>query len=205
MDLPIDDVIVVGVAGGSGSGKTTLSKAVVKALGSDSVTHICHDSYYRNLSHLPLEARGKTNFDHPSSLETSLLVNHLKELKAGRPVEVPVYDFSTHTRTAHTVRTLGKRVILVEGILIFSEPELVEQMDIKIFVDTVPDLRLIRRMQRDVAERGRTHEEVVSQYLATVRPMHDEFVEPSKRYCDFIVPEGLNPVVLEMVVSRLQR
>ncbi|CAM9534946.1 unnamed protein product [Ectocarpus fasciculatus] len=197
--------VVVGIAGGSGSGKTTLSRAVVEALGgAQRVTYICHDYYYRDLSHLPIEQRAKTNFDHPDALETSLLVKQLEVLKAGGAADVPMYDFTVHSRKEETTRAEGRGVIIVEGILIFAHAELRDLLDVKIFVDTEPDIRFIRRMQRDIAERNRTADEVVAQYLATVRPMHELFVTPSKKFCDMIVPDGLNPVVLEMLVAKLR-
>eukprot|EP00903_Cladosiphon_okamuranus_P019228 g17682.t1 len=197
--------IVVGIAGGSGSGKTTLSRAIVEALGgSQHVTYICHDYYYKDLSHLAVEERAKTNFDHPNALETSLLVQQLAVLKAGGSADVPTYDFTVHSRTKETMRAEGKGVIIVEGILIFTDPELRDLLDVKVFVDTEPDIRFIRRMQRDIAERGRTVNEVVDQFLGTVRPMHELFVTSSKKHCDMIVPDGLNPVVLDMIVAKLR-
>ncbi|CAN0016489.1 unnamed protein product [Laminaria digitata] len=172
--------IVVGIAGGSGSGKTTLSRALVSALGARNVTYICHDYYYRDLSHLPKEERAKTNFDHPDALETTLLVKQLEVLKSGGAVDVPIYDFAVHTRARETMRAEGKGVIVVEGILIFCDPCLRDLLDIKVFVDTEPDIRFIRRMRRDIAERNRTAEDVATQFLNTVKPMHDLFVTPSK-------------------------
>ncbi|CAM9708780.1 unnamed protein product [Pylaiella littoralis] len=197
--------IVVGIAGGSGSGKTTLSRAVVDALGgAEKVTYICHDYYYKDLSHLPTEDRAQTNFDHPDALETSLLVGHLAVLKAGGSADVPTYDFTIHSRTSQTIRAEGKGVIIVEGILIFAHPDLRDLFDVKVFVDTEPDIRFIRRMQRDISQRNRTADEVVAQFLATVRPMHELFVTPSKKFCDMIVPDGFNPVVLDMIVAKLR-
>ncbi|CAM9523710.1 unnamed protein product, partial [Sphacelaria rigidula] len=172
--------ILVGIAGGSGSGKTTLSRAIVSALGAENVTYICHDYYYRDLSHLAVEERATQNFDHPDALETILMVEQLAQLKAGGEVDLPSYDFSSHTRAPATVRTVAKKVIIVEGILIFCEPELRKLLDVKIFVDTEADIRFIRRMQRDIAERNRTAGDVVVQYMETVRPMHELFVAPSK-------------------------
>lgn len=197
--------IILGVAGGTGSGKTTVSQAILDRVGRDRIAYIQHDSYYRDQGHLPPEERAKVNYDHPDALETELLVKHLKELQAGRIVEVPIYDFTTHTRTDSTRHVESKRVILVEGILIFAEELLRKMFDIKIYVDTDADIRFIRRLRRDISERGRTMESVVDQYLATVRPMHLEFVEPSKRYADIIIPEGgFNPVALDMVVARIK-
>lgn len=198
------NAIVIGIAGGSGSGKTTLSKAVYDELGEESVTFISHDSYYKDLSHLCIEERANNNFDHPDSLDTGLLVEHVEALRAGYAVEVPIYDYSTHSRTKQTEHVLPRPVILVEGILIFSDEALQQLMDIKIFVDTDDDIRLIRRLQRDTVERGRTVESVVNQYIKTVRPMHLEFVEPSKRNAHLIVPVGLNSVALGLLVSHLR-
>ncbi len=196
--------IIIGVAGGTGSGKTTVAQEILQRVGPDRIAYIQHDSYYRDQSHLPFHERAKVNYDHPDSLESELLVEHLKQLRAGRPVEVPIYDFTTHTRRPETRRVEPRRVILVEGILIFADRALREMMDVKIFVDTDPDIRFIRRLQRDIRERGRTMESVIEQYLSTVRPMHMEFVEPSKRYADVIIPEGgFNVVALDMVVARI--
>ena len=196
--------IVVGVAGGTGSGKTTVAQAILERVGRDRIAYIQHDSYYRDLSHLPLEERARVNFDHPDALENELLVQHLRQLCAGRPAEVPIYDFTTHTRRPETRTVYPHRVILVEGILIFADKTLRDMMDVKIFVDTDADIRFIRRLQRDIAERGRTMESVIRQYLETVRPMHLEFVEPSKRYADVIIPEGgFNTIAVEMVVARI--
>ncbi len=199
-------VIIIGVAGGTGSGKTTVAQAILRRVGAKHIAYIPHDAYYRDLSHLPPEERSRVNFDHPDALETELLIEHLKALRAGRPVEIPVYDFTTHTRKKETRRVEPQRVILVEGILVFAEPALRELFDVKIYVDTDADIRFIRRLRRDVAERGRTVESVIEQYLRTVRPMHLEFVEPSKRYADVIIPEGgFNEVALDMVVARIER
>lgn len=197
--------LVLGVAGGSGSGKTTLANAILAALGPENIAFISHDSYYRDLSHLTIAERANNNFDHPDSLETSLLVRHVQQLKKNFPVQVPVYDYGTHTRTNNFIEVIPKPVILVEGILIFSDPELCAEMDIKIFVDTDDDLRFIRRLRRDIAERDRTVESVVQQYLKTVRPMHTQYVVPSRLKADMIVPVGVNAVALDMLVSRLQR
>ncbi len=197
--------IVIGIAGGSGSGKTTVANVILDRVGAHRIAYLPHDAYYKDLSALPPNQRAQVNFDHPDSLETDLLILHIQQLRRGEPVNLPVYDFTTHTRTAQTVRVEPQRVILVEGILIFAIPELRAEFDVKIFVDTDPDIRFIRRLQRDIAERGRTPESVIHQYLTTVRPMHLEFVEPSKRYADVIIPEGgLNAVALDMVVARIQ-
>lgn len=197
--------VVIGVAGGTGSGKTTVVSEIVSHLGPDRVAVVQHDSYYRDRSGIPPAERERINYDHPDALETSLLVEHVRALQNGQPVGVPVYDFSTHTRAPEVVPLAPKRAILVEGILVLADPDLRSLMDIRIFVDTDPDLRIIRRLQRDVRERGRTMESVVSQYLETVRPMHLEFVEPSKRHAHVIVPEGgENEVAVDMLVSRIR-
>jgi uridine kinase len=197
--------IIIGVAGGTGSGKTTVSQAILDRVGRDQIAYLQHDSYYRDRSHLPPEERAKANFDHPDALESELLAQQLRALKAGQAVRVPVYDFTTHTRTAETVRVEPRKVILVEGILIFAEKPLRDLMDIKVFVDTDADVRFIRRLQRDLTERGRTVESVIRQYTETVRPMHLEFVEPSRRYADVIIPEGgFNLTAIDMIVARVQ-
>lgn len=196
---------VVGVAGGSGSGKTTVVEEIVRRLSPIPVTVIHHDSYYRDLSHLPREERDRVNFDHPDALETELLVAHLEALREGRPVRVPVYDFSTHTRTGAFLEVRPTPLIILDGILILADPRLREQMDIKVFVDTDPDIRFIRRLRRDLRERGRSLESVVEQYLSSVRPMHIQFVEPSRAHADIVIPEGgRNDVAIDMVVSRLR-
>jgi len=196
--------VVIGVGGGTGSGKTTVADAILARVGRERVALIPHDAYYRDLSHLPFEERIKTNFDHPDSLETELLVTHLDALCAGRMVAMPVYDFSTHTRTNETRRIAPRPVVMVEGILVFVERALRERFDIKVYVDADADLRFIRRLQRDIAERGRTMESVITQYLETVRLMHLEFVEPSKRYADVIIPRGgFNEVAVDMVATRV--
>ncbi len=196
---------VIGVAGGSGSGKTTVSHHIQAAVGDERIVYLQHDSYYRDMSHLPPAERAHINYDHPDSLETSLLIEHLRALRQGLTVEVPRYDFATYTRLAETERVPSARVILVEGILIFAERALRELMDMCIYVDADADLRFIRRLQRDLEERGRTLDSVVAQYLQTVRPMHLEFVEPSKRYADVIIPGGgKNQVAMAMIVSRVR-
>ncbi len=201
----INTAIIVGVAGGTGSGKTTVVQRVVDALDEDRVTVIQHDSNYRDRSSDPPEDRSKINYDHPDALETSLLVEHLGELRAGRPIERPVYDFSNHTRRPETVPVEPRAAVIVEGILILAERELRGLMDIRVFVDTDADLRLIRRLERDVSERGRTADVVFEQYLETVRPMHLEFVEPSKRWAHIIIPEGgFNRVGVDMLVAEVR-
>src|SRR5574341_358337 len=197
--------VLIGVAGGTGSGKTTVSQAILGRVGRERIAFIQHDAYYRDRSPLPFEERVRLNYDHPDSLETDLLVAHLKELRAGRAVEMPQYDFARHVRKKETRRVEPRAIILVEGILIFVDRALREMFDIKIFVDTDADLRFLGRLQRDLTERGRTMESVIHQYLETVRPMHLEFVEPSKRYADLIIPEGAeNEVALEAVVARVR-
>jgi len=197
--------LVLGIAGGSGSGKTTVANEILERVGPEHIAFLPHDAYYKDLSDLPAPRRAEVNFDHPDSLETDLLIHHIKELKSGQAIELPVYDFKTHSRTAKSIPINPQRVILVEGILIFAERALREIFDVKIFVDTDPDIRFIRRLQRDINERGRTTSSVINQYYKTVRPMHLEFVEPSKRYADVIIPEGgLNIVALDMVVARIQ-
>lgn len=197
--------LVIGIAGGTGSGKTTVANMILEQVGSDEIAFLPHDAYYRDLSERTQEERAQVNFDHPDSLETELLIEHVRELKAGKAIHLPSYDFKTHTRTAATIPIEPQPVIIVEGILIFVEPELRVLFDVKIFVDTDPDIRFIRRLQRDINERGRTTQSVIKQYLKTVRPMHLEFVEPSKRYASVIIPEGgFNQVALDMVVARIQ-
>ncbi len=197
--------LVIGIAGGSGSGKTTVAQEILNRVGPSRIAYLPHDAYYRDLSGLPPVQRAEVNFDHPNSLENELLIRHVLQLKDSQPVELPIYDFSIHTRTEKTILIKPQPVIMVEGILIYAEPELRQLFDIRIFVDTDSDLRFIRRLQRDLTERGRTTESVIHQYLKTVRPMHLEFVEPSKRYADVIIPEGgFNTAALDMVVARIE-
>jgi uridine kinase len=197
--------LIIAIAGGSGSGKTTVAQEILNRVGPDRIAYLPHDAYYKDLSGLPPAQKADVNFDHPNSLETELLAQHIIQLKEGNPIELPVYDFSTHSRTARTIPITPHGVIVVEGILIFAEPELRPLFDIKIFVDTDADLRFIRRLQRDITERGRTPDSVIKQYMKTVRPMHLEFVEPSKRYADIIIPEGgFNPAALDMVAARIE-
>ena len=196
---------LIGIAGGTGSGKTTVANAIVKRVGEERIAILSHDSYYRDFVDLPKDILDRQNFDHPDSLESELLVRHLKALKQGMVVETPIYDFKVHRRAAETRRVEPRKVILVDGILIYAEPELRKLFDVKIYVDTDADIRFIRRLKRDIAERGRTVESVVAQYESTVRPMHMEFVEPSKRYADLIVPEGgENMIALDFLFARLR-
>jgi len=203
-DNVINKPLIIGVAGGTGSGKTTVVQAIVNTLNQQDVVTIQHDSYYRDRSDLSPLARGSINFDHPDALETTLLLQHLKKLVAGQEVEVPVYDFDSHTRKKNGTFVSPVKVIIIEGILLFTEQILLDLMDIKIFVDTDDDIRFIRRLQRDMKERGRNMESVIQQYMGTVRPMHIEFVEPSRKYADIIIPEGHNPVAIDMVVSMVK-
>ena len=197
--------IIIGVAGGSGSGKTTVVRKIVESLGDDQVSVLEHDRYYRDHPELRLEERAALNYDHPSSLESDLLVRHVQALREGKPVEVPVYDFARHARVSATTPVSPRTAIIVEGILIFADAALRDLMDVKVFVDADDDTRFIRRMQRDIAERGRTVDSVIDQYLSTVKPMHLEFVEPSKRYADVIVPQGgHNSVAIGMLLSLIR-
>ena len=196
---------MIGVAGGSGSGKTTVVRRIVESIGDDRVSLLEHDRYYRDRLDLRLEERAALNYDHPDSLETDLLVQHVHELRAGRTVEVPSYDFARYQRHQRTVTLEPRRAIIVEGILIFSDPALRKLMDVKVFVDADDDTRFIRRLQRDIAERGRTVGSVIEQYLGTVKPMHLEFVEPSKRYADVIIPlGGHNAVAIDMLLTLIR-
>jgi uridine kinase len=197
--------VIIGVAGGTGSGKTTVSRALVERVGREKIAYLQHDAYYRDRSHLPPEERDRINFDHPDALETEVLVEHLGRLQEGEPVEIPTYDFTRHVRQEETVTVEPRPVLLVEGILVLAEDALREAMDVKIYVDTAADIRFIRRLRRDLEDRGRSLDSVVSQYLEEVRPMHLEFVEPSKRHADVIVPEGgFNRVALDMLVDRIE-
>jgi uridine kinase len=182
--------MIIGICGGTGSGKTTIARRIVKDVGASNVVLVEQDSYYRNLADMPLDKRHQANFDHPDSIDSEMLMNHIKRLKNGSSIEMPIYDFKSHTRSGKTDHIEPKPVVIVEGILIFSEPRILELLDVRAFVDTPDDIRFIRRLQRDINERGRTVESVIAQYYATVRPMHHEFVEPSKRYADIIIPEG---------------
>lgn len=202
----LDRPLVIGIAGGTGSGKTTVAHTLAGAIPSARCVVIEHDAYYRDLSHLAPAARAAINFDHPESLDSGLLAEHLAGLRAGRAVDVPIYDFVTHTRRAETRRVAPAPVIVVEGILVFVEPLVRDQLDIKIFVDTDADIRLMRRIRRDLEQRGRNFASVREQYYATVRPMHLEYVEPSKRWADLIIPEGGdNRIAVDVLLGRLGR
>lgn len=197
--------IVFGVAGGTASGKTTVARLILESVGASQIAYMPHDAYYKDRPDLTLAERAAVNYDHPNSLETKLMIKHISQLLKGKPVRVPVYDFTNHRRTEETVMVEPAPIILVDGILIFTKRKLREMMDIKVFVDTDADVRFIRRLQRDMTERGRSLESVIEQYMETVRPMHLKFVEPSKRFADVIIPNGgMNQVAIDMVVSRLE-
>jgi uridine kinase len=197
--------MIIGICGGTGSGKTTVARRILENVSDEQVVYLQQDSYYRNLGDMPLELRHQINFDHPDALDNDLFANHLKALRAGEVIEMPVYDFTTHSRRNETVRVEPKPIIIVEGILIFADAALRGMMDVKLFVDTADDLRFIRRLQRDVTERGRSVEAVIRQYLDTVRPMHQQFVEPSKRYADVIIPEGgYNEVGIDLIAGKIR-
>jgi uridine kinase len=198
--------VVIGIAGGTGSGKTTVARAIYDRVGKDKIEWVSHDSYYRNFEGLSSEERHHINFDHPDSLESELLARHLDVLVKGAAVEVPLYDFATHSRKTETQRVEPRKVIIVEGILVLYEPELRKRIDIKLFVDTPADIRFVRRLMRDIKTRGRSVESVIEQYVTTVRPMHEEFVEPSKRHADLIIPEGgENMVAIDAIIARVER
>ena len=198
--------LVIGIAGGSGSGKSTVARKVAEALSRSSVAFLDMDAYYRNLAHLPMEERKRVNWDHPESFDIELFASHVRELCAGRSVDKPVYDFVTHTRSNRTERVDPTDVLLLDGILLFADEQMRALCDVKVFVDAEADIRLIRRLKRDVHKRGRTLEEVIAQYLETVQPMHLQFVEPSKRYADVIVPRGgHNTIAIEMIVAKIQQ
>ncbi len=197
--------MIIGICGGTGSGKTTLARKVIETVGRGNVILVEQDSYYRNLADMPLDERHQANFDHPDSIDSEMLMNHLKRLRQGQPIEMPVYDFKTHTRSEEHEHIEPKKVVLVEGILIFAESRIAELLDVKVFVDTPDDIRFIRRLKRDINERGRTVESVIEQYFTTVRPMHFEFVEPSKRNADIIIPEnGSNDIGVEFICSKIR-
>ena len=197
--------MIIGISGGTGSGKTTIANRILESVSASEVVFIQQDSYYRNVTDLPLDYHGVANFDHPDALDNELLLNHLRRLKAGEPIELPLYDFKTNSRLNETRTVEPKPIVILEGILIFAEPRLLEQMDIKVFVDTPDDIRFIRRLRRDLAERGRTVESVIEQYVRTVRPMHIQFVEPSKRHADVIIPEGgHNLVSIDLLSGKIR-
>ena len=194
--------MIIGICGGTGSGKTTIARAIVEAVGRENVVLVEQDSYYRNLADMPLDERHQANFDHPDSIDGEMMVDHIKRLKQGQPIEVPIYDMVTHTRSDRIEVIEPKPVVIVEGILIFAEPRILQLLDVRVFVDTPDDIRLMRRMRRDVTERGRSFERTLEQYEKTIRPMHFEFVEPSKRHADIIIPEGAQSgVTVEFLCS----
>ncbi|MCL6517190.1 uridine kinase [Alicyclobacillus sp.] len=197
-------MLIIGIAGGTGSGKTTVARSIFERLGCENVNIISQDAYYRDQSDLPPETRAKQNYDHPDAFDNALLYDHILQLKNGRSIHMPVYDFSCHTRTAKTVLVPYRPVLVVEGIHVLVDESLRRLFDIKVFVDTDPDVRVLRRIRRDIVDRGRTVESVYEQYLSTVKPMHDAFVEPSKRYADLIIPEGgENEIAISLLVSRI--
>lgn len=197
--------LAIGIAGGTGSGKTTVALAILEQAGKENVAFIQHDAYYKDLSALEPAQRRLRNFDHPNSLESELMISHVKSLKNWESIDIPSYDFTKHLRRKESVPIEAKPIVLVEGILLFTEPEMRELFDVKLYVDTDADIRFIRRLQRDIEERGRTTESVIKQYQTTVRPMHLEFVESSKRYADLIIPEGgYNQVALDFVIARIE-
>ncbi len=197
--------LLIGIAGGTGSGKSTVARKIAEGLPAESVSVIDHDSYYRDRSDLSFDARCKLNFDHPDSLDNDLLVAHLQALREGRAVDVPNYDFKTHARQAERRPVVPTRIVIIEGILVFVEERVRRQLDVKIFVDTDADIRVFRRIRRDLEQRGRTFQSVREQYYATVRPMHLQFVEPSKRWADLIVPEGGdNHIAIDLILGKLR-
>jgi uridine kinase len=197
--------MIIGISGGTGSGKTTVSQKVIASVGADNVVYLQHDSYYRNLGDMPMELRHQVNFDHPDAFDTELLVNHIEALGANEGIEQPIYDYATHSRIAATIHVEPRPVIIVEGILVLANNDLRSLMDLKIFVDADADIRLIRRLDRDVHERGRNVDSIISQYRTTVRPMHLQFVEPSKRYADIIIPEGgHNDVGVDLITGKIK-
>lgn len=196
--------MIIGISGGTGSGKTTVAHRIIEAVGADKVVYLQQDAYYRNLGDMPLDLRHKVNFDHPDAFDTDLMINHLEALRAGETIEQPIYDYATHSRKAERAYVQPRPVIIVEGILVFVFAKLRGLMDLKIFVEMDADIRLIRRLQRDVNERGRTLESIITQYTTSVRPMHQQFVEPSKRYADIIIPEGgHNEVGIDLIIGKV--
>lgn len=197
--------MIIGLSGGTGSGKTTVAHKIIRSVGEDNVVYLQQDSYYRNLGDMPIDLRHKVNFDHPDAFDTELMINHLAALRAGETIEQPIYDYATHSRKAETIHVEPRAVIIIEGILVFVNSKLRGLMDLKIFVDTDADIRFIRRLDRDVHERGRTVESIITQYTTTVRPMHLQFVEPSKRYADIIIPEGgHNDVGIDLITGKIK-
>ncbi|MEK6302682.1 MAG: uridine kinase [Acidobacteriota bacterium] len=197
--------MIIGISGGTGCGKTTVAQKIIASVGADSVIYLQQDAYYRNLGDMPLDLRHKVNFDHPDAFDTELLMNHIESLRAGESIQRPIYDYATHSRKAETIHIETRPIIIVEGILVFVNPQMRALMDMKIFVDTDPDIRFIRRLDRDVHERGRSVESIISQYTTTVRPMHLQFVEPSKRYADIIIPEGgYNDVGMDLITCKIK-
>jgi uridine kinase len=198
--------LIIGIAGGTGSGKTTVARKIAEALPEASVVFLDMDGYYRNFAHLPMDERRRVNWDHPEAFDLDLFVSHLGALSRGEPIEKPVYDFATHLRSPRTERITAADVIVVDGILLFVDERIRALCDVKVFVDADPDIRLVRRIQRDMSERDRPLEEILEQYLTTVRPMHQQFVEPGKRYADIILPRGgQNAVAIEMILTTIQR
>ncbi|HKG20620.1 MAG TPA: uridine kinase [Blastocatellia bacterium] len=198
-------LMIIGISGGTGCGKTTVAQKIIASVGAGSVVYLQHDSYYRNLGDMPLDLRHRVNFDHPDAFDTELMINHIEALRAGEGIEQPIYDYATHSRKADTIHVEPRQVIIVEGIMVFGHPQLRSLMDMKIFVDTDADIRFIRRLDRDVHERGRTVESIIEQYTKTVRPMHLQFVEPSKRYADIIIPEGgHNNVGIDLITGKIK-
>ncbi|MBC8081435.1 MAG: uridine kinase [Gorillibacterium sp.] len=199
-------MLIIGIAGGTGSGKTTVARSIIKEIGSENAALLLQDNFYRDGSHLTMEQRQRNNYDHPDSFENELLIAQLKLLKSGAAVDMPVYDFTSHTRSSETIRLEPRPVIVIEGIHAMYSQELRDVLDIKIFVDTEPDIRLLRRIIRDMNERGRTLDSIHTQYISTVKPMHDAFIEPSKKYADIIIPEGgENEIGISLITARIQR
>jgi uridine kinase len=197
--------MIIGISGGTGSGKTTVAQKIITSVGADNVVYLQQDAYYRNLGDMPIDLRHKVNYDHPDAFDTDLLINHLQALRAGESIEQPIYDYATHSRRTETVSVEPRPINIIEGILVFVPPELRGLMDLKIFVDADADIRFIRRLDRDVHERGRSVESVIAQYTTTVRPMHLQFVEPSKRYADIIIPEGgHNEVGIDLITGKIK-
>jgi uridine kinase len=195
----------MGISGGTGSGKTTVAQKIISSVGRDNVVYLQQDSYYRNLGDMPLDLKHRFNYDHPDAFDTELLINHLEALRAGEAIEQPIYDYPSHSRRSETYHVEPRPVIIVEGILVFVNSQIRGLMNLKIFVDTDPDIRFIRRLDRDVHERGRTLESVITQYTTTVRPMHLQFVEPSKRYADIIIPDGgFNDVGIDLITGKIK-